>query len=88
MSRTPVLRALPCAEQLEPHEPVHPVPAGETSRHVVPVFPHAPHQVAGHADVQRAVALAGEDVDGGLRVAHGVFLGSGPLPAQGQAARG
>ena len=36
---------------------------GEAISTIVFVFPYAPGQIAGHADVERAVAFVGENVD-------------------------
>ena len=45
---------------------MHTVLAGKALRQVVLVLLHALHQVGRHADIERAAALAGENVDGGL----------------------
>ena len=44
---------------------------GEAFNQIVFMLPHALHQVAGHTDVERAVAFTGKDVNGWL---HGLWL--------------
>ena len=51
---------------LEPHQPMHAVVLRVAGYLIVLVLPNASGQVAGDADVERAVAMAGEDVDAGI----------------------
>jgi len=48
---------------IEPDQPCHVVLRGEPFNEFFAVLIDAPHQVIGHANIKRAVALAGEDVD-------------------------
>jgi len=48
---------------IEPDQSRHVVLRGEPFNEFFTVFMDAPHQVVGDADIHRAVALAGEDVD-------------------------
>src|SRR6185312_2984983 len=48
---------------LEPDEHFHAVALGKSRKHASTVLPHALHQVVCHSNVERAVRLAGENVD-------------------------
>ena len=58
--------------QLEPDEVVHVMTLGEAIDHVVPMLPDACRQIGSDADVQRAVAMAGEEIDAGISFLHAV----------------
>jgi hypothetical protein len=51
---------------LKPHQPVDVVLVAKAIEDVVFVLPHALDQVAGHADIQRAVGSVGQQVNAGL----------------------
>ena len=60
------------SEHLEMDQPVDRVFRGEAGQSIVAVLPHAAEQVRRDADIERAVVLAGEDIDGGVAlVSHG-----------------
>lgn len=48
------------------HQVMHRIFLGKSGRQLVAMLPDSLHQIAGHADVERAVALTGKDVGGGL----------------------
>src|SRR5690606_22335711 len=58
-------RTVHIAECLEVDETDHAVSGGEARNGAGTVFPQAFHQVRGHADIDRAVMPAGENVDAG-----------------------
>src|SRR5690606_32441004 len=56
------------AVEFEPHQARNAIPAGEALHHVVAMLPDTLDHVAGDADVEGALRLAREDVDGRLLV--------------------
>ena len=48
------------------NQPLDPVALGESFEDLRPMLPNALLDVAGHADVEGAIALAGQDADTGL----------------------
>src|SRR3546814_14092793 len=47
---------------LEPDETLEAITLGETLGHAFAMLPHAAHQVGGHADIERAAWLVGQDI--------------------------
>jgi hypothetical protein len=58
--------AFHAAVLFEPDEDFHAVPFGEAGDNAFAVLPDALHQIGGDAEVDGAVALAGDDVHGGV----------------------
>jgi hypothetical protein len=51
---------------LVPGQHMNPIFLGESFDKIAPVLPDALYKIRCHADIQRAVSLAGEDIDAGL----------------------
>ena len=64
----PMDRLLHIVTNLEIHQAVDPITAGEPFDDVVPVLPYPPYQIAGYPHIQGSVALAGKYVDRRLLV--------------------
>lgn len=56
--------------QLEPNQIVHVMTPSEALDHAVSMLPHAPRKVGGNSDVQRAISLAGKEIDTRKTLAH------------------
>src|SRR6185437_16587840 len=57
--------------QLEPDTAMHVMVLGEPVAHVVLMLPNTRWKIGGDTDVQRAISLAGEEVDAWQTLAHG-----------------
>lgn len=70
-------RAVHVVEHLKSDKAIHRIFRGMSGRQFVAMLVKALDQIRRHADIQRAVWLAGEYVDGGLfRLSHGRYMGS------------
>ena len=55
-----------CLVRLEPDQGMNTVFLRKAFRKIILVLPNALNQIGSHADVERPIALAGEDIDAGL----------------------